>query len=342
MEGEKRYESISPPYILISPDGQWFISDFATSSQGINAKIIKVNDPANFFSIQVSNYFDIFSADWSLDGKKISLGLSHQRSDRPGCFPTDVVIYRYEKGKWVGPIIYPSSTRIPTKDCLSSSWSEDGESIFIFPRVPNKDGNIPIEKINKLGQLQNDYLIKTDIPDRIDNYDSTFSHLVINNLGDDIFIKYYHEYYPEFSNDYYYFSSIEPDKVEHLFHFDGFCDLIGKDQNGKVYFSRIPSRDLDRSIFVTYDLPTKKIIANSTVDMRIAPPQIAVSILHFPVHNRFVLESMRKIYLLDIQNMKLTNMGDIYTVVGWNTKLKGYLLLKENENEELYLSLLKP
>lgn len=339
IKGEKGSNRILPSYIPISPNGQWTISDINITSEVINAKINKVDNPADFFTIQVSNYLVIRYSEWSPNSENISLGLSHLMPNKRGCLLIDVVTYRYEKGQWIGPTIYPSSARIPTKDCLFSFWSDNSESIFILPRVPDKNGNIPIEKINTIGQLQNYYLIKTDIPNHIDNYDSYGNNLYINNIGDEIFIKFDHEINTDISTDYYYFSSNDPDNVVHLFHFDGLCDLIGMDQNEKVYFSRIPSLDLEKSILLIYDLKTQKIIANTTVDMRVAPPG---NTLLYPIHNKFVLESKDKIYFLDIHNMKLTNMGDIYTVIGWNTKLKGYLTLKENEEGELYLSLLKP
>lgn len=322
---------------LISPNGKWYFK----SVQKSQIEITSIDNPSKPLLYSLPNGLGVWNNYWSFNSEGIAFSFITDDFQNLGFHPNDVAIFNFVKGVWQGPFVFAASHYYPKDRGINFGWANDNEHLFVYPRLPDKDGNINIIVLDKYAQVIQNYYIKTDIPTIINNYDAFGSRFNtdLTQLENEIFISFFHQGYNSISTDFYYFSSEKPGKVEHLFHFDGFCYLIGKDRNGNVYFSRILSLDVDKSIFVIYDLPTKRIIANSEVDMRIGPTKNTIL---YPVHNKFILESMDKIYLLDIQNMKLTNMGDFYDVIGWNTELKGYLILKENEEGELYLSLLKP
>lgn len=339
MEKSNDNDGVTMPLESLSPNGQWLISKLDTSSEKVDVIITQIDAPSKFYNLQVDNYNKIFLKRWSSNGESLGLSISPQKSNEQGCYLSDIIIFNLDKGTWKSTDIYPSSNYFPSSDCIFFSWSNDNNSILIFPRVPDKNGNIPVRVIDKFAHEINSFSINTNIPYLVNDYDSFRSSLNVTQIDNDIFISYHHEESTSAATDYYYFSTDNPNTVEHLFHFEGFCYLVGKDQNGKIYFSRILNLDDNQTIFAIYDLSTKKLINTFTEDLSLLPAKRA---LQYPIRDNFILESKDQIYFLNLKTLKLTNMGEIRDSVGWNSKYDGYLVVKEKQNRELYLFLIRP
>jgi hypothetical protein len=340
---------------LISPNGKWEIETTYNRDKNdkvgeSNIKFSSIDFPFKSYSFSLPDDYQYIDStfgmpwvavSWSPNGKSIFLIKYINRF----CIDQKIVLFNEVKGKWEGPYYYKAHEP-DGSICYSFSWSDDGKQLAIHTRsLQNSDpDNLFVTILNTKAEVLQEFSVNTPVNGY--GFDYLYwneSKFILINLDPSAHSDQENTERQKQATSIYYFTIDEPEKVSHVIDLTKYYIVIGWEPvSSRILMAT--NENVAGCEYMVINAVTKQVEQNGHFNGLCGLSHQSKDNIHIVF--KIIDQSQKKsnIQFWNWKTMKFIDKG-VFTnirILPWQDALRGFLILRENNNGKKYFDVLRP
>jgi hypothetical protein len=328
----------------ISNNGQWFIHGENLTPGLYKSERDNQRTRITFTSVDYPDIRNEFIVSGDLDFSYQDRYTNDPESNSPGgegflmtkkdkdCLDQDFVVFEENNSHWEGPYYYYGQ---PSKNynCYGITWSEDGSQLAVYDQYIG--GKIHVQIFNKKAELLQQFDIRLPLLNK--NEKGSVANSLYWNGTDFLF---WTSDWTETHNPsrFYSFSSLHPEKINHLVDLPGDYHVIGKEPGSNRLL--ITSFDQDNCNTLVFNPDKKQIEKRVTIDTRCRNDERSLDNQRIAVANQ--KDDGDHLLIWDWGTLTFQDKGVIKRLLSWQSDLQGFLVEKQDNQQKLIFDVIRP
>ena len=340
---------------VISPNGIWGIetSYNRNNSNDIVETIIQfssIDIPFRRFSFSLPDDYQYIETNfgmpwvavsWSPNGKSIFLIQYINRF----CIDQQIVLFNEVNGKWEGPYYY--KTQEPDgSTCYSFSWSDDGTQLAIHTRsVQNSDpDNLFVTILNTKAEVQQEFSVNSPVNGY--GFDYLYwneNKFILINLDPSAHSDQENTERQKQATSIYYFTIDEPENVSHVIDLTRYYFVLGWEPvSSRILMAT--NENVAGCKYTVINAESKQVEQNGINDGLCGVSRQSKDNVHIAFLINDPSSKNLHVQIWNWKIMKFIDKGDLANIriLPWQDTLRGFLILREDNNGKKYFDVLRP